>query len=181
MGKGNRMILSGLEIKQQIKQGSIVIDPFNPEQLNPNSYNIKLGKNLIVYDESVLDMKKSNTWHKEVIPEDGLVLNPDRLYLGETEEFTETNGFVPMLEGRSSIGRLGLYIHVTAGFGDNGFKGKWTLELHCVEPIRIYAGVEIGQIFYHTVKGDQALTYEKGKYQGNHGVQASKLYEDWRR
>jgi dCTP deaminase len=85
---------------------------------------------------------------------------------------------VPMLEGRSSIGRLGLFVHVTAGFGDVGFKGFWTLEIFCVQPIKIYAGVEICQLFYHTIDGDYD-TYSKGKYQKNSGIQTSKLYEEF--
>ena len=102
----------------------------------------------------------------------------NKLYLGRTIEYTETNNLVPMLEGRSSIGRLGLFVHVTAGFGDVGFKGFWTLEIFCVQPIRIYAGVEICQLFYHTIDGDYD-TYSKGKYQKNSGIQTSKLYEEF--
>jgi dCTP deaminase len=83
-----------------------------------------------------------------------------------------------MLEGRSSIGRLGLYIHVTAGFGDVGFSGFWTLEIHCVEPIRIFAGVEICQIYYHSIEGDYDK-YKSGKYQDNNEVQPSMLYKDF--
>ena len=80
------------------------------------------------------------------------MLEPNRLYLGRTGEHTETKNLVPMLEGRSSIGRLGLFVHVTAGFGDVGFRGFWTLEIFCVQPIRIYSGLEICQIFLATQK-----------------------------
>lgn len=174
------MILSGGEIKKQHTLGNIVIDPWNESQLNPNSYNIRLGSTLLAYDEDVLDMKKPNDFHKFEIPNKGFVMYPNKLYLGQTMKYTETHGLVPMLEGRSSVGRLGLYIHVTAGFEDNGFNGYWTLELHCVEPIRIYAGVEIGQLFYHTIEGEKDMQYTSGKYQGNQGVQPSKLHEDFR-
>ena len=112
------------------------------------------------------------------IPEEGLVLEPQTLYLGRTREFTKTDCFVPMLEGRSSVGRLGLFIHVTAGFGDVGFAGYWTLEIFCVQPIRIYAGVEICQIYYHDIKGDYDR-YQSGKYQNNTGIQPSLLYQDF--
>jgi len=108
-----------------------------------------------------------------------LLLETGKLYLGRTVEKTETSKFVPMLEGRSSIGRLGLFIHVTAGFGDVGFNGFWTLEIFCVQPIRIYAGVDICQIFYHTIEGDFD-TYKNGKYQNNEGIQASMLYKDFK-
>jgi dCTP deaminase len=106
-------------------------------------------------------------------------LEPGRLYLGRTVEHTTTYNLVPMLEGRSSVGRLGLYVHVTAGFGDTGFAGYWTLEMHCVHPIRIYAGVEICQIFYHQIEGE-VVNYKSGKYQHNTEVQASRLWMDFR-
>ena len=83
-----------------------------------------------------------------------------------------------MLEGRSSIGRLGLFIHITAGFGDVGFNGFWTLEMSCLKPVRIYAGVEICQIFYHTIAGEYER-YISSKYQNNQGIQPSLLYKDF--
>ena len=134
------MMLSGKEIEKKLGK-DIVIEPFNKNQLNPNSYNLKLHNELLIYDEDILDMKKENKTKTIIIPEEGLVLEPGKLYLGRTVEYTETNNYVPMLEGRSSIGRLGLFIHVTAGFGDVGFKGYWTLEIFCVQPIRIYPSV----------------------------------------
>lgn len=171
------MILSGKEIKNKLGK-EIVIEPFSENQLNPNSYNLRLHHELLVYDEEVLDMKKENKFKKLVIPEDGLVLEPGKLYLGRTIEYTATDKYVPMLEGRSSIGRLGLFIHITAGFGDVGFSGFWTLEIFCVQPIRIYSGVEICQIYYHSVEGEYEK-YTSGKYQNNEGVQPSMLYRDF--
>ena len=105
-------------------------------------------------------------------------MEPGRLYLGRTVEYTRTKGFVPMLEGRSSVGRLGLVVHVTAGFGDVGFAGYWTLELFCVNPVKIYPGVEVCQIYYHTIQGDYE-PYSSGKYQNNFGIQPSMLYKDF--
>ena len=171
------MILSGKEIESRIDQ-DIIIDPYDKEKLNPNSYNLSLHDELIVYNDTLLDMKKDNPYRKIRIPKEGLVLESNRLYLGRTVEFTETKKLVPMLEGRSSVGRLGLFIHVTAGFGDVGFKGYWTLEIFCVQPIRIYAGVEICQIYYHTLEGDYE-SYTSGKYQNNHGIQTSQLFKDY--
>ena len=173
------MILSGKEILKQIENGRINIEPFDGGAINPNSHNLKLHNTLLVYDTDVLDMKKSNPVKEIIIPEEGLVLEPGKLYLGRTIEKTSTDYYVPMLEGRSSIGRLGLYIHVTAGFGDVGFNGFWTLEIHCVEPIRIYSGVEICQIYYHTIEGEYDK-YVSGKYQNNEGVQPSLLYKDFK-
>lgn len=177
------MILSGKSIQEQ--QGkNIIIDPFREEQLNPNSYNLRLHHELLVYDRDELDMKSENTAQKIIIPEEGLLLERHKLYLGRTLEFTETKSYVPMLEGRSSIGRLGLFVHITAGFGDVGFAGYWTLEMFCVQPIRIYPGVEICQIFYHSIEGNYQA-YQKGqghsggKYQNNRGIQPSLLYRDF--
>ncbi len=171
------MILSGLEIKNKIGN-EIKITPYDPKCLNPNSYNLKLHNELLVYDEEYLDMKCPNKTKKIIIPEEGLLLSPGKLYLGRTLEYTETHGYVPMLEGRSSIGRLGLCIHITAGFGDVGFKGYWTLEIHCIEPIKVYPFVEICQIYYHSIEGEYE-NYISGKYQGNSGIQPSLLYKDF--
>ena len=148
--------------------------------MNPNSYNLRLHDTLLVYESATLDMRTENASRELRIPADGLTLEPHRLYLGRTVEYTATEGFVPMLEGRSSIGRLGLFVHITAGFGDVGFRGFWTLEMFCVQPITIYAGVQICQIFYHTIEGDY-VPYSSGKYQNNRGIQHSLLFKDFQR
>lgn len=171
------MILSGLEIKNRIGK-DIFIDPFNESRVNPNSYNLTLHDELVVYSGDVLDMKKDNPYETIKIPESGIILEPGRLYLGRTHEYTQTKNLVPMLEGRSSIGRLGLFIHVTAGFGDVGFSGYWTLEIHCIQPIKIYPFVEICQVYYHTIEGAYK-EYSSGKYQQNCGIQTSQLYKDF--
>lgn len=171
------MILSGKEIQKRLGT-DIKIEPFLQERLNPNSVNLTLHDELLVYKNTPLDMKLPNEASSLKIPQEGLVLEPHRLYLGRTVEYTETHNLVPMLEGRSSIGRLGLFVHVTAGFGDVGFKGYWTLEIFAVQPIRIYAGVPICQIFYHTIEGDYE-EYSSGKYQNNQGIQTSMLYKDF--
>ncbi len=172
------MILSGLEIKKRLGK-DIHIEPYSESQLNPNSYNLRLSNEMLVYENHELDMKKENKAQKILIPEEGLLLDPKKLYLGRTLEYTETFKLVPMLEGRSSIGRLGLFIHITAGFGDVGFKGFWTLEIFCVQPIRIYAGVEVCQIYYHNLEGEYE-EYKSGKYQNNKGIQPSLLYKDFK-
>ncbi len=171
------MILSGLEIKKELGK-AITITPFDERLLNPNSYNLRLHGELLVYTNDTLDMKRPAATERLVIPSGGLVLRPGRLYLGRTVEYTATERFVPMLEGRSSVGRLGLFVHVTAGFGDVGFRGYWTLEMFCVQPVKVYPGVPICQIYYHTIRGD-FTTYAGGKYQDNTGVQPSLLYRDF--
>lgn len=171
------MILSGKQIEKELGK-TIHIDPYDPSRLNPNSYNLRLHHEMMTYTGDTLDMSKPNETTSVRIPEEGFLMKPGKLYLARTIEHTKTDTYVPMLEGRSSIGRLGLFVHVTAGFGDVGFSGFWTLEMFCVQPIRIYAGVEICQIYYHDIKGDYSK-YESGKYQDNNGIQASKLYKDF--
>jgi len=171
------MILSGKEILKHIDK-EIIIKPFDERRINPNSYNLSLHNELLVYENDILDMKKPNTTKQIVIPEDGLLLEPNKLYLGRTNEYTKTDKYVPMLEGRSSTGRLGLFIHVTAGFGDVGFAGYWTLEIFCVQPIIIYPNAEICQIYYHNIDGEYDL-YCSGKYQNNNGIQPSLMYKDF--
>ncbi|HQU45764.1 MAG TPA: dCTP deaminase [Pirellulales bacterium] len=170
------MILSGREILRQLG-GDVVIEPFSESQLNPNSYNLTLHDELMTYEELVLDMRKANRVRRITIPPEGLVLNPHQLYLGRTIERTETRNLVPMIEGRSSIGRLGLFVHVTAGFGDVGFCGYWTLEMFAVQPVRIYAGVSICQIFYHQICGE-FVEYCSDKYQHNRDIQPSLLFKE---
>ena len=170
------MILSGREITKRLGN-EITIDPFHPENVNPNSYNLSLHGELFVYKDSVLDMKSDNAVEKIVVPEAGIILKPNTLYLGRTVEYTRTDAYVPMLEGRSSIGRLGMFIHVSAGFGDVGFAGYWTLEIFCVQPLRIYPNTKVCQIYYHTIEGDYDV-YANGKYQNNTGVQPSLLYKE---
>lgn len=170
------MILSGEEIRKNLGT-KIGIDPFTESQLNPNSYNLTLHDELLTYEEVVLDMRHPNRTRRLTIPKEGLVLNPSQLYLGRTVERTETFDLVPMIEGRSSIGRLGLFVHVTAGFGDVGFCGFWTLEMFAVQPVRIYPGVPICQIFYHRLDGAYRA-YASNKYQDNRDIQPSLLYKE---
>lgn len=170
------MILSGDEIYQNLGK-NISIDPFDKNNLNPNSYNLTLHHEVMTYEEVVLDMGKPNRTQRLTIPESGMVLEPHRLYLARTIERTETHNFVPMIEGRSSVGRLGLFVHVTAGFGDVGFKGFWTLEMFAVQPVRIYPGVQICQIFYHEIKGD-IQEYKSEKYQNNQDIQPSLFFKE---
>lgn len=171
------MILSGLEIEKNLGK-NIIIEPFSRSQLNSNSYNVRLHNKLLVYKEKTLDMKKPNETKEIIISEKGFKLEPNELYLGRTLEYTTTKNFVPMIEGRSSIGRLGIFIHITAGFGDVGFSGYWTLEIFCIKPIIIYPNVEIAQLYYHTIDGEYE-EYSSGKYQNNTDVQPSMLYKDF--
>ena len=170
------MILSGEEIRNQLG-GNIIIEPFDEGLLNPNSYNLTLHNELLIYEEVVLDMKQANRVRRIVIPDDGIVLHPSQLYLGRTAEYTETRNLVPMIEGRSSVGRLGLFVHVTAGFGDVGYCGCWTLEMFAAQPVRIYPRIPICQIFYHQITGE-IREYASDKYQYSRDILPSLLYKE---
>jgi len=155
------MILTDKQILDSIEKGSIVIEPFDPKRLGSNSYDVHLGKTLATYNDEVLDARKHNQITTFEIPDEGFVLQPDMLYLGVTHEYTETHEHVPFLEGKSSVGRLGIDIHATAGKGDVGFCNFWTLEISVKMPVRVYAGMPIGQLIYFEVHGDVINPYNK--------------------
>ena len=148
---GTQMILTDKEILDEIEKGTIVIEPYDRQFLGTNSYDVHLGKHLATYKDEVLDAKKHNEIEHFEIPEDGYVLQPNTLYLGVTQEYTETHAHVPFLEGKSSTGRLGIDIHATAGKGDVGFCNTWTLEISVSKPVRVYEGMPIGQLIYFVV------------------------------
>ncbi len=155
------MILTDNQILEEIKKGTIKIDPYQKECLGTNSYDVHLGKYLATYKDDILDAKKHNLINHFEIPSDGYVLHPGKVYLGVTVEYTETHAHVPFLEGKSSIGRLGIDIHATAGKGDVGFCNHWTLEISVQQPVRIYEGMPIGQIIYFKVDGHIDNYYHK--------------------
>jgi len=161
------MILTDAGILAEIEQGNIVIDPYQRNCLGSNSYDVHLGKDLAVYTDRILDAKKHNQIEEIVIPEEGYILQPNTLYLGVTEEYTETHNHVPFLEGKSSIGRLGIHIHATAGKGDVGFCNTWTLEITVAQAVKVYAGMPIGQLIYFCIEGEVINAYnskENAKY-----------------
>jgi dCTP deaminase len=163
------MILSDHRILEEIEKETIKIQPYNRQYLGSNSYDVHLGRYLATYKDKELDAKKHNEIDHFEIPEEGYVLQPGELYLGVTEEYTETHVHVPFLEGKSSTGRLGIDIHATAGKGDVGFCGNWTLEISCKIPVRIYKGMPIGQLIYFPVDGEVDVKYntkKDAKYSG---------------
>ncbi len=198
-------LLTGPEIARRVSTGEITISPFDPANVNPNSYNLRLCDQLLVYEKN----KSLHDWHAyrefcrstevtydrdpyppllepldmaveektvplQIVPK-GLVLYPGVLYLGSTLEYTETAGLAPKIDGRSSVGRLGKFIHVTAGFGDDGFKGYWTLEIVVVHPLKVYPGVPICQIAFSELTGERR-PYD-GRYQGQRGPKSSGLWK----
>lgn len=160
-------MLTGNEILRQIKKGNISIEPFDIDCLNPNSYNVHLANKLKVYDNNaVLDLKTQNNYFREVtIPSEGFILIPNVLYIGATKEVISSDKYISSIDGRSSIGRLGMQIHLTAGFGDIGFNGTYTLEITVVQPVRIYSDFPVAQIHFEKPDGKVDFLY-KGRYQG---------------
>lgn len=169
-------MLSGEKIREEINR-SIFIEPFDETRLNSNSYNLSLSNKIKKYDDYVLDMKRCHTMTEIIIPDEGYILQPHILYLGSTVERTNTNKFIPMIEGRSSIARLGLFVHITAGLGEAGFDGHWTLEMVCTQPLRIYPNTQICQIFFHEITGSPLLCMSQ-KYQNSVEAMPSLLYRE---
>ncbi len=191
------MILSGSAIQRAIEDRAIDIDPFNLEQLNPASYDLTLGDELCVYVNSgadrvhegapvrywynlpdapaVLDAKRESYAYRATMSPDGFVVGSHRgdrprVYLMHTRERICTRRFVPVIDGKSSLGRLGLAIHITAGYGDPGFDGQYTLEVVALgESVKIYPGMRIAQVRFHALEhhGVVAPNYQThGHYTG---------------
>jgi len=163
------MILSDKRILEEMAMGTLKIEPYQRDCLGSNSYDVHLGKWLAKYKDKVLDAKKHNEIEYFEIPEEGFVLQPHVFYLGATAEYTETHTLVPFLEGKSSTGRLGIDIHATAGKGDVGFCGNWTLEISVKQPVKVYTGMPIGQLIYFPVDGEIEIKYNEkkdAKYRG---------------
>lgn len=168
------MILTGPEIQLQVELGKITIQPFRTEQVNPASYDLRLGREFLVYEPTTLierrygdpvfglDAKAENPTHRRTIPDEGIWLEPGTLYLMHTVEVVGTREFVTVIDGKSSVGRLGIVCHLTAGFGDPGFFGQYTLEVSVVHPVRVYAGMRFCQARFQTVQGKLA------QYDGNY-------------
>lgn len=148
------MILTGPEIIKQVNEGMVKIDPFSADQVNPNSYNYRLGRYITeVNREAPLDPTQENPQANIEIPENGFLVKPNRFYLSHTYEKIGSSKFVPILIGRSSIGRLGLFLQISADLGNLGAFHQWTLELFSVQPVRIYPKMVIGQVSLWTIEG----------------------------
>ena len=200
-------MLTGQEILNKVRNDEIQISDFNINQLNPNSYNLRIGKTISYYpvglndfeepffdpdkkyrcipdinicrrpEDTYLDSKKENYLKTVEIPEEGIILKPGILYLAHTEETTYAKDLIPCLSGRSSFARLGMEIHRTAGFGDVGVNLQWTLEITVVHPLKIYPYQEICQIYFEKPDGDTNIKYN-GKYQNSKGTIGSRSFLD---
>jgi len=171
------MILSGLKIKDEIKNGNISIEPFDLLMLNPNSYNYHLGDELLEIKDDVIDPKVKTSYEVIKLTEEGYLLKPNCLYLGSTVEKLGSKKYVTQLIGRSSVGRLGLFLQVTAPLGHVGCNHCWTLELKVVQPLRIYPNMRIGQVTFWELFGEKTITYDTGKYNHYTKPHISMYYE----
>lgn len=178
------MILTKKEIQKAIELGFITIECLREERYNPNGIDVTLSNKLLEYDGSIIDLKKEpdiSCFINHTIPDTGFIINPGRLYLGVTNEFTGTNKYVMQYEGKSSLGRWGVESHICAGAGDIGFHGYWTLEIRCTAPTVIYADMPIGQIMFYKVAGDIGEDdFYNGKYNNKIAYpQVSQYYKNF--
>ncbi|MDD4381776.1 MAG: deoxycytidine deaminase [Candidatus Dojkabacteria bacterium] len=171
------MILTGQEIKKKVNEGSITIEPFYMESLNPNSYNYHLSPNLIIIERRI-DSKQKTEYKKVTIPEKGLILVPSKLYLGSTSEIIGSMKYVTSLIGRSSIGRLGLFMQITADLGQLGQSHKWTLEMHVVKKLKVYPNMKIGQVSFWKTFGKNDFDYIDQYNMSNEPI-ISKIYKEF--
>ncbi|MEG1705818.1 MAG: dCTP deaminase [Clostridia bacterium] len=172
------MILSGLKIKSELKKGNININPFDDEMLNPNSYNYRLGDELLEITDKIIDPKMKTNYKVIKLTTKGYILKPHKLYLGCTVESIGSKKYVTQLIGRSSMGRLGLFLQVTAPLGHVGCNHCWTLELKTVQPLRVYPNMKIGQVTFWRLKGKTQCTYETGKYNNYTKPHISMFYKN---
>ena len=171
------MILTGEQIEKSVLSGEIIIEPFDKNQIGPNSYDFRLGDTCLIYKNIELDYAKENDVIKFTIPDEGLVLDPQKIYLINTFEIMGSKTYVPIIRGRSSIGRLGIFIDITADLIDLGSINKWTLQLHSVMPVKVYKGMLIGQVTFWATKGEKM--FYRGKYKEYESPVKSLSYKEF--
>lgn len=222
-------ILLSSEIRENIKNGKIVVTPFNEKNLAVNSIDVTLSKYITTYEplkiinvngckmfvrdidkmklmknyinespfkkflsflglrraihKIYISMSEENETFDYIIPDDGIIFSDEVLYLGSTNEVAGSEHFVPMYDGRSSTARLGFESHISAGFGDIGFVSNWTLEIRVTQPVKVYHGQRVGQVYFHKVDEDLVKSIDKkdlyhGKYNNQPKPQKSKMYLD---
>lgn len=181
-------ILLREQIREEYEIGRIVIKPYDSRKLGPNSYDVSLGDELATYNlkskfsprNHYLDVRGNNQTTSFKIPKEGYKLMPGILYLGCTVEAIGSDYYIPMYEGRSSMARLGIQTHISAGFGDVGFKAQWTLEITVIHPVMIYPNMSIGQIYFNKIDNEYNFPQYRynGKYASQVGPTASRSYLD---
>jgi len=170
------MILTGKHIVKEVETGLICIDPFDARHVTTNSYDLMLGKTLLVYEEEVLDPKSNNKYEEMTIPDEGILLPKGSFHLGSSVEKIGSTAYVPIIHAKSGVARLGLFVHVTADLIDIGSFGVVTFQFYATLPVRIYPGMKIAQVSFWQPKGDIVLY--QGKYQGSTGPRTSMSHLD---
>lgn len=177
------MILSDKTILQEIERGNIIISPLNLQYVNPCSVDLTIAPDFKVYTPYILDVRQPNPVEEFTITEEGYVLEPGQVYLYACNETIGVKGNIrAKVEGKSSLGRLGLFVHVTAGFIDPGFTGSLVLELVATKRVRIYPNMKICQVEFARVEGEIGETYDQkagSKYHGQTGVQESLMHKNF--
>lgn len=182
MDPGGILILNDLSIIRARGAGDIEIDPWDQTQLNPASYDLTLGEHVTVYDFPVIHdvRERPSRLRRAVIDPEGFVIHPGKGYLMHTRERIATTRYVPVLDGKSSIGRLFISVHQTAGYGDPGFNGQFTLEVTTLYSIRLYAGMRIAQLRFHELSSPVAKPYKGNYVDGDaRGPVASKAWKQF--
>lgn len=162
-------ILSGPRIVEEVEAGRILFEPFDPELLNPASVDLRLGDWVAIYKgegQKLFDVRCEQEVDRWNFSSLGLRLWPGKLYLLHTVERVCTEHFVPVLDGKSSVGRLGIQVHMTAGYGDPGFDGQYTLEVTSVYPVHVFAGMRFCQMRFHELA--EARSGLRQLYDGNY-------------
>jgi dCTP deaminase len=172
------MILTGSEILNNVKNKNIHIVPFDKSMLNPNSYDYRIDCKLLELADLPVDPKKQTSYNEIDFSNNGYVLSPNKTYLANTHEEIGSDVFVPSLIGKTSLGRLGLFLQITADLGNLGAKHKWTLELKVVQPIKIYPMMRIGQVTFWSTSGESNMRYE-GKYDKFSVAKSSEIYREF--
>lgn len=166
------MILTGQAIQQAFEKGDIIIDPFTPSHLNPNSYNFRLFGSLL----RVSKLEETTQTVEQIdLPDEGFILQPGTLYLGATLEILGSTKYAMTLLGRSSLGRLGLFLNITADLGHVGAVSRWTLELSVVQPLKVYPRMRVGQIAFWSQAG--ITDGYNGRYHKDSGPIPSRFFE----
>ncbi|QVJ03513.1 dCTP deaminase (plasmid) [Nocardiopsis eucommiae] len=171
------MILTGAEIKREHASGRIRIEPFNVKNVQPNSYDFHLGDTVLTYKDVELDVHKENETEETLIPKDGLLLTPNKIYLASSREVIGSDHYAPTFGSKSGAARTGIFSHLSCGLVDIGSHGRLTLQLHVVQPVKIYPGMRIAQVIFWKPQGE--ITLYDGKYQGAEGPQASRIHRDF--
>ena len=184
------MILSDKDIKKEIKNNKLVIDPFDNECVQPSTYDVHLSSQFRVFNNhqtTCIDLKEKQAVTKlvDVKKEGKLILHPTEFILGSTvERFEIPNDMAAKIEGKSSLGRLGLVVHATAGYIDPGFKGHITFEISNLNtvPIVLYANMKVGQVCFFRMTSEVERPYGTAgnKYQGQKGPTASRAWKDFK-